>query len=100
MKNGFNGVQINLVERDTVVFPRIVTLIRNGIKPRKVSWSHFFDFVKILFSFSFFRTDFKVTAKQKKQSDIWTCIDSNNYVCETWYWLCKEGVYIVRNAGK
>jgi hypothetical protein len=36
LKNGSNGLQINLIERDTVVFPRIVTLIRNGIKPRKV----------------------------------------------------------------
>lgn len=27
---------VNLSERDTVVFPRIVTLIRNGVKPRKI----------------------------------------------------------------
>lgn len=32
-----NGARIiNLSERDSVVFPRIVTLIRNGTKPRKV----------------------------------------------------------------
>lgn len=27
---------VNLSERDTVVFPRIVTLIRNGVKPRRI----------------------------------------------------------------
>lgn len=33
-----NGVimPVNLSERDTVVFPRIVTLIRNGVKPRRI----------------------------------------------------------------
>lgn len=45
-KNGLNGVggsasimtspSVNLSERDTVVFPRIVTLIRNGVKPRRI----------------------------------------------------------------
>lgn len=34
IKNG--SPIINLSERDSVVFPRIVTLVRNGIKPRKV----------------------------------------------------------------
>lgn len=27
---------VNLSERDNVVFPRIVTLIRNGVKPRRI----------------------------------------------------------------
>lgn len=35
IKNG--SPIINLSERDSVVYPRIVTLIRNGTKPRKVS---------------------------------------------------------------
>lgn len=39
MKNGTNGASASLLvrmsERDSVVHPRIVTLIRNGIKPRK-----------------------------------------------------------------
>lgn len=35
IKNG--SPIINLSERDSVVYPRIVTLVRNGIKPRKVS---------------------------------------------------------------
>lgn len=36
--NSLNGVSpnISLIERDTVVHPRIVTLIRNGTKPRKI----------------------------------------------------------------
>lgn len=37
---GSNGAApsatVNLSERDTVVFPRIVTLIRNGVKPRRI----------------------------------------------------------------
>lgn len=43
MKNGSNGynntngyANINLSERDSIVHPRIVTLIRNGTKPRKI----------------------------------------------------------------
>lgn len=39
MKNGTNGQSngsVNLSERDNVVHPRIVTLIRNGTKPRKI----------------------------------------------------------------
>lgn len=44
MKNGLNGFgaatngsnKVNLSERDSIVHPRIVTLIRNGTKPRKI----------------------------------------------------------------
>lgn len=34
--NGGGSPTVNLSERDTVVFPRIVTLIRNGVKPRRI----------------------------------------------------------------
>ncbi|XP_055676442.1 serine/threonine-protein kinase GL21140 [Lutzomyia longipalpis] len=37
LKNGSNGVSVvKFDERDRVVFPRIVTIIRNGVKPRKI----------------------------------------------------------------
>lgn len=41
MKNGANGTlngsnAVDLSERDSIVHPRIVTLIRNGTKPRKI----------------------------------------------------------------
>lgn len=45
IKNG--SPIINLSERDSVVYPRIVTLVRNGIKPRKVSV--FFSLVFVIF---------------------------------------------------
>lgn len=35
MKNGTNGTSV-AKEHNSVVFPRIVTLIRNGVKPRKI----------------------------------------------------------------
>lgn len=38
LKNGTNGTSNGVVAKDnaSVVFPRIVTLIRNGVKPRKI----------------------------------------------------------------
>lgn len=36
MKNGTNGTSHGTKDEASVVFPRIVTLIRNGVKPRKI----------------------------------------------------------------
>lgn len=36
MKNGTNGTANSNATESSVVFPRIVTLIRNGVKPRKI----------------------------------------------------------------
>lgn len=36
MKNGTNGTNHGTKDEASIVFPRIVTLIRNGVKPRKI----------------------------------------------------------------